>query len=47
MERAIPSRETAKAREAFEWIAPTLSATKVGIDARVAVGVVELSLFVV
>lgn len=47
MKRAIPSRESTKARKAFEWIATTLSATKVGINARVAVGIVELSLFVV
>jgi hypothetical protein len=46
VEGAIPSRETTKSRKSLEWIA-TLSATKVGIDTRMAVGIVELSLFVV
>ena len=46
MEGAIPSRETTKSRKSLEWIA-TLSATKVGIDTRMAIGIVELSLFVV
>ena len=46
MEGTIPSRETTKAGKSFEWIA-TLPATKIRIDTRVAVGIVELSLFVV
>ena len=46
MEGTIPSRETTKAGKSFEWIA-TLSATEIGIDTRVAVGIVELSLFVI
>lgn len=49
MEGTIPSRETTKAGKSFEWIATTttLPATKIRIDTRVAVGIVELSLFVV
>lgn len=50
MEGTIPSRETTKAGKSFEWIATTtttLSTTKIRIDTRVAVGIVELSLFVV
>lgn len=50
MEGTIPSREAAKAGKSFEWIATTtttLPATKIRIDTRVAVGIVELSLFVV
>lgn len=50
MEGSIPSREAAKAGKSFEWIATTtttLPATKIRIDTRVAVGIVELSLFVV
>ena len=45
MERSVPSREAA---EACEWIAPSAwSPTEVGIDPRVAVRIVELTLFFV